>query len=208
MESYSSLLLALGAVVSAAALARNLLELRALPGAQNRSDYEFAHTLAQRSGDSQLADYAHELGYKMLINDPSLTTLQRKMLLTLPERVHAIPRYMKVRDLLTVKTARPVLGWKRTRHSIRAYREFLVLSRGSLYFLFCFVGMPSLMALLFGPYPTSPWPVLNAILTLPLGTSVSFIGVGAYCLYSSLKLSLAHELVTAAARPRARRQRR
>lgn len=202
MDQFSSILLVVAAVVPAAVLIKTCFELYVMPRAHERGEYDFAYKLGQNCADPRLVEYAEELGYRMLINDPTLTTSQRKVLLTLPDRARSISRYLKTRGLLTVSESGPVLRWKRPRHQSKLYRQCVVGVLASLYMVFCMIGFPAI----FGPYPPTAAPVINAILKLPTAASLYFIFLGAVCLFNAIKLSAASTLVMAAAVPRPFRQ--
>lgn len=170
------------------------IELRAIPSTLERSQYEFAYSLAERYGDPSLASYAEELGYKTLVKDGNLSMPQRKALLTIRNRVKTIPLYMKARRFLVVQQRGPILRWKHRQHKYSWYRKSVMRVMFFLYFIFGLTGLPALL----GPYPKTEFPTLDELLGMPSQVSLSLIFLAAYCLYHALTLSTAEDLVAAA----------
>lgn len=194
MEPLTALASVIAAIVSIAGLMKIVIEVKSMPRLAQRAEYEFADKIAQRTQDPVAKSYAEELGYRALINDDELTNDQRKALLTLPNRVKLIPLYLKARRLLNVGTQAPVLTWKAQRHASPRYRNFVAWGLYCAYLVFAMLGFPAM----FGPYPSTPFALLNAVLKLPLWVSVCLIFLAAVCLFNALTLASASSLVRAA----------
>lgn len=191
IEQITRVLAVFGGLGSVAILVKTVIELSTGPTARARSEYEFANSLAQQTGDPALSSYAEELAFKILIGDQNLTTPQRRALLTLPNRVRSIPRYLKSHRLLTVHHSGQVLRWKLGRHKSRWYRKSIM---GALFFLYVALSLVGLPAL-FGPYPKTFSLVLDAILKLPPLASLFFVFLAGFCLFHALTLSTAETLI-------------
>lgn len=180
-----------GGLGSVALLAKTIIELKTGTGARARAGYELANSLAQQLGDPALSSYSQELAFKILIGNDDLTTPQRRALLTLPNRIRSIPRYLKAHRLLSVHHSGQVLRWKFARHKLPWYRKSLM---GFLLFLYVTLSSIGLMAL-FGPYPKTFSMVLDEMLKLPPLASLYFVFIAGLCLFHSLKLSTAENLI-------------
>ena len=167
------------------------LDVRGMPRVAQRNEYDFVHEFAERTGDDRAASYAKELGYRTLVNDDALTTEQRKAVLTLPNRVKSIQWYLKVRKLVTVQIGAPVLTWKKHRHSIAAYRRALM---AVLFFVYVVLASAGLFAI-FLPGQRTPWVALNQILNLPVWASLYLVLLASLCLFRSIQLKTAADLV-------------
>lgn len=193
-DHLSSLLLGIAAVVSGALLVKTLFVLYAMPSAHGGSGDNFAYKLGQHPGDPLLIAYSQELGYRLLINDPSLSTGQWKALLTLPDRVRAIARFLKTRSLLPVHETEPVIRRRLRRHESKLYRQLMLSFLAVLYVAFSVLALPSLLT----PPQALANPVIDAIFNMPLPVSLYYLFLAAVFIFNAVKLRAASVLVKAA----------
>ncbi|WP_147328140.1 MULTISPECIES: hypothetical protein [unclassified Duganella] len=191
IEQTTRVLTVVGGLGSVALLVKTVIELSTGPTIRARSEYEFAKSLAQQTGDPALNSYVEELAFKILIGDQNLNMSQRRALLTLPNRVRSMPRYLKSRRFLTVHHSGQVLRWKVERYKSRWYRKSIMGTLFFLYLAFSLVGLPAL----FGPYPKTFSLILDAILKLPPLASLYFVFLAGLCLFHALTLSTAESLI-------------
>lgn len=194
MEYVTPIITVLSGLGSLFLLVKGLIELSAIPTSRERSLYEFAYSLAQRSSDPALTSYALELAYKSLINDPTISTAQRQALLTLPDRVALIPLYLKARKLLTVQRSGPVLRWKSRWHQVKWYRRSVM---GALLLVYTVLATAGLCALS-GTYPTTSYAILDWILAMPPVLSVLCVLLGGAAFLRALRFKAAVELIAKA----------
>jgi len=191
MEDIKSTATVIGVLVSIFGLVKSLLELSTIFTSRQRAYYEYVHTLAQRANDPLLVRYAIELGYKSLVNDARLTTSQRILILSLPNRITTVQQYLKVRGLLTVQQTGKILQWKYSRHTHRWYRNLLMIGLTGIYLALTPIGTYSIIGFSISGIPA----LLGQLLSLPPTIAIYALFSGAAALYHALKISIASQLV-------------